>query len=129
MAQVKIYGLREHLEPSRAALSGAIHACVVAALDLPVDKRFQRFFPVDASNWFVPEDRSPQYTIIEIIMFEGRTLERKKQLIRLLFERIEQECGIRPQDVEITILESPRANWGIRGLPADELGLSYRIEE
>jgi phenylpyruvate tautomerase PptA (4-oxalocrotonate tautomerase family) len=61
-------------------------------------------------------------------MFEGRTVEAKKNLIRLLFTRIEAEAGIRPHDVEITIFETPRHNWGIRGLPGDELGLDYKVE-
>ena len=60
-------------------------------------------------------------------MFEGRTIETKKRLIRLMFERLETRCGIRPQDVEITIFETPRHNWGIRGLPGDELTLGYTV--
>ena len=129
MAQVKVYGIAEQLEPRKQRLSEIIHACVVEALDLPVDKRFQRFFPMDASNFLFPPDRSEQYTIIEIHMFEGRSAERKKRLIRLLFKRLHQECSLRPQDVEITVLESPRSHWGIRGVPGDELGLSYRVED
>ena len=31
------------------------------------------------------------------------------------------------EDLEITISETPRHNWGIRGLPADELGLTYEV--
>jgi hypothetical protein len=31
-------------------------------------------------------------------------------------------------DLEIVILESPKANWGIRGRIGDELQLSYRVE-
>ena len=84
---------------------------------------------MDASNFLFPPDRSEQYTIIEIHMFEGRSAERKKRLIRLLFKRLHQECSLRPQDVEITVLESPRSHWGIRGVPGDELGLSYRVED
>ena len=37
------------------------------------------------------------------------------------------ESDIAPQDVEITITETPRHNWGIRGLPGDELQLGYKI--
>ncbi|MCW3051151.1 MAG: tautomerase family protein [Chthonomonadales bacterium] len=129
MAQIKVYGIAEHLEPRKRRLSEVIHACMVEVLDLPVDKRFHRFFPMDASNFLFPADRSDQYTIIEVSMFEGRSVERKKRLIRLLFERLDQECSLRPQDVEITILESPRSHWGIRGLSGDELGLTYPIED
>lgn len=128
MAQIKIYGRAEHLRPIRKQLSDAIHACVVEALEYPPDKRFHRFFPLEAEDFIYPPDRSPNYTIIEISMFEGRSVATRKQLIRLLFDRIDQAIGIAPQDIEITISETPRANWGIRGHPGDELGLTYKVE-
>jgi phenylpyruvate tautomerase PptA (4-oxalocrotonate tautomerase family) len=99
----------------------------VDALQFPPDKRFHRFFPLDAADFHYAPDRSAHYTIIEISMFEGRSVETKKQLIRLLFERIDRELDIRAQDLEITIFETPRHNWGFRGLPGDEIGLSYKV--
>lgn len=127
MAQIKIYGLREHIEPNREHMSAAIHACSVEALGLPEDKRFHRFFPLDAADFFYAPDRSARYTIVEISMFEGRTVETKKKLISMLFEKLWRECGIAPHDLEITITETPKHNWGIRGLPADELSLNYNV--
>ena len=35
MAQVKIYGIREHLNPIKTQLSEVIHSCVVDALEFP----------------------------------------------------------------------------------------------
>jgi phenylpyruvate tautomerase PptA (4-oxalocrotonate tautomerase family) len=128
MAQIKIYGLRTHLAACRAALSDTIHACVIEALHYPPDKRFHRFLPLEPEDFIYPADRSEQYTMIEISMFEGRSDEAKKQLIRLLFARLQADVGIAPQDVEITIFETPRQNWGIRGQPGDELGLTYRVD-
>ena len=52
----------------------------------------------------------------------------KKTLFRLLFERLHDQLTISPQDVEITVTETPRHNWGIRGLPGDELQLNYKVE-
>lgn len=127
VAQFKIYGLREHLARVRAQLSDTIHACAIEALQLPAEKRFHRFFPLDEADFFFPPDRSSRYTIIEISMFEGRSVEAKKQLIRLLFARLQENVQIEPQDLEITISETPQHNWGIRGLPGDELSLNYRV--
>ncbi len=128
MAQIKIYGLSEHLDSLKAELSDVIHACVVEALAYPPDKRAHRFLPLDPSDFFYPPGRSQRYTIIEISMFEGRSVAAKKQLIRLLFERICGRFGMAAADVEITIVETPRHNWGIRGLPGDELDLNYRVD-
>ena len=128
MAQVKIYGLREHLGPRMAAMSEVVHCCVVDALQYPRDKRAHRFFPLEPPEFFYPAGRTNQYTILEFSMFEGRSVEAKKKLIRLIFERFEQQLAIAPQDVEVTIFETPKHNWGFRGLPGDEHVLNYDVE-
>jgi Tautomerase enzyme len=128
MSQVKVYGLREQLDPIKRQLSDVIHSCVVEALQYPADKRAHRFFPLDRSDFFCPAGRTDRYTIIEFSMFEGRSMAAKKHLMRLLFERAERECGIAPQDLEITIFETPKCNWGFRGLPGDEHQLDYKVE-
>ena len=128
MPQVKIYGLEENIVPKHFALSYAIHAALTEAIGTPEEKRFQRFIILEPENFIFPRDRTSNYTIIEISMFEGRSLEAKKNLIRLLYQKIETTTDIMPQDLEITILETPRANWGIRGVPGDELSLNYQVD-
>jgi phenylpyruvate tautomerase PptA (4-oxalocrotonate tautomerase family) len=128
MAQIKIYGMREHLKPIQAQLSDAIHACVVEALQFPANKRAHRFFHMEAEDFYFPASASPRYTIIEISMFEGRSVETKKQLIRMLFERVCSQVPRLPNEVEVTITETPKHNWGFRGSPGDEVGLSYKVE-
>lgn len=127
MAQVKIYGLKSSLAEKASLLSSAIHSAVVEALAYPADKKFHRFIALEKSEFIYPADRSDNYTIIEISMFEGRSVEAKKLLIRLLFANIAREAGIDPQNVEITIFETPKQNWGIRGMCGDELALGYKV--
>ena len=127
MGQIKIYGVKDWLTPIRETLSHIIHLCMVEALELPDDKKFHRFFPMERDNFYFASGRTEAYTIIEISMFEGRTVEAKKQLINLLFDRLNKELNLSPQDVEITIFETPQHNWGIRGLPGDELSLNYKV--
>lgn len=117
MAQVKIYGLAEAMRPIQQAFSDTLHACIVETLGLPQDKRFHRFILLGKEDFFYPPDRTEKYTIIEISMFEGRWTEVKKTLIRLLYERM-SSLGIPSDDLEITIFETPRSSWGIRGQPA-----------
>ena len=128
MSQIKIFGLRQQLDPIKRQLSDVIHSCVVEALQYPPDKRAHRFFPMDRADFFCPAGRTERYTIIEFSMIEGRSVEAKKCLIRLLFERVERECGIAPQDLEMTIFETPKHNWGFRGLPGDEHKLNYKVD-
>ena len=126
MAQIKIYGFKPHLADAKAALSEAIHSALMEAFNYPAEKRFQRFIALDKEEFVFPGDRSEHYLILEIIMFTGRSVEAKKQLIALLYKNF-QALGIGANDLEIVMLESPRHNWGIRGLPGDELALNYPV--
>lgn len=129
MAQIKIYGLAEHLNARRQAISDAIHNCAMAELGLPADKRFHRFIPLEMENFIHPADRTKAYTIIEVSLFEGRAVDTKKAFIRALFTKFAETGLAQNNDLEITLMETPRHNWGIRGLPADELQLNYKVEQ
>lgn len=136
MPQFKIYGQRDSLQSIKIQLSDIIHRCAQEALGLPANKRFHRFLPLEAEDFIYPNDpedssganRSSQYLILEISMFEGRSIETKKQLLHLLMERISSQLQISLNDIEITIFETPKHNWGIRGKTGDELGLAYKVE-
>jgi phenylpyruvate tautomerase PptA (4-oxalocrotonate tautomerase family) len=128
MAQVKVYGLDRQITANRQKISEAIHASLMSAFEYPPEKKFHRFIGLDKEDFIYPEDRSDSYTIIEFSVFEGRSEQAKKTLIRELFSNLEQLAGITPQDVEITIFETSKANWGIRGKPGDELALNYKVD-
>ncbi len=128
MAQVKIYGLKENITNNRNTISDAIHLSVMSALDYPEEKKFHRFIPLDPKNFIFPNDRTENYIIIEISMFKGRSASAKKSLIDEIYKNINTKAGINIQDIEITITETPKENWGIRGMPGDELNLSYKVE-
>lgn len=127
MAQVKIYALKSTISRYRELLSTAIHQALVDELGLPEAKKFQRFIVLEKESFIYPADRSDDYVIIEVLMFSGRSDAAKKAFINAIFSNIHIQCGIAPQDVEITLIESAKENWGIRGRPADELSLDYSI--
>ena len=128
MAQVKIYGEKERLRAARTALSEIVHRVNRRVLGLPEDKRFHRFIGLEAEDFLHPPDRSPAYLILEISLFEGRAPETKKALLKALMAEVSEGLGIAVEDVEITIFETPKANWGIRGQTGDELALTYKVE-
>ena len=97
------------------------------ALGIPKDKRAHRFIALAKEDFMMPEGRTEAYTSIEISMIEGRTSETKKKLIRLLFDRIQEQVGISHMDLEICIYESPACNWGFRGIHGDDIQLNYEI--
>lgn len=125
---ILIYGIKERLNPIKVNLSNAIHQCMSEVLGLPEDKRAHRFVPMDADNFYAPGGRSDAYTVIEINMMQGREITTQKALIKSLFRTIEEQIGISPIDLEITLHEQPAHCWGFRGMTGDEaLDLNYQI--
>ncbi len=125
---IVMYGIRENLDPVKPRLSDVVHACMQSVLGMPENKRAHRFIPMDEADFYFPAGRSKAYTVIEINMIEGRAVETKKVLIKALFAKIEEEVGIAPVDIEITIQEQPAHCWGFRGMTGDEAKLNYTIE-
>lgn len=128
MAQIKIYGEREHLRAVRDRLSEIIHDTAKAVLGLPPDKRFHRFIGLDREDFLYPDDRSQAYTIIEISLFEGRSEATKRALLENLMASLADRLALAPGDIEITLFETPRSHWGIRGRTGDRLMLDYNVE-
>ena len=128
MAQIKIHARRAFIDRHRQTLSDAIHGVMRKTLGLPEDKRFHRFIALDDADFIHPADRGDGYTVIEILMFEGRSDAAKRACLRGLMREIPAATGIPVEAVEITIVETPMANWGIRGKIGDELTLNYKVE-
>lgn len=128
MAQIKIYARPSLLAERKALISQAVHTALVSALQYPEDKKFQRFFPMNDGDFIHPSDRSERYTIIEVSLFEGRSVGAKRALIQAMIERLQDLAGIPAQDIEITLFETPKVNWGIRGTNGEDLSLGYRVD-
>jgi len=128
MAQFKIYGRTSFLRSAHIAIGEVVHQAAVRTLQLPADKRFQRFLALDDWQLVAPADRGERYLLIEVLMFSGRTLETRKALLRALMDDLTSELQLHANDVEVTIVESPRENWGIRGQHGDEMALGYQVE-
>ena len=75
---IRVYGLRQNLDPIKAKLSDVINGCMVDALSFPTDKRAHRFIPMDAEDFYYPEGRTDAYTVIEISLMEG-TVSRSQE--------------------------------------------------
>lgn len=128
MPQTKIYGHTEFIQQHRQTISDSIHACTIEALSYPPDKRFQRFISLEDEDFIYPGDRTKQYLVIEISLFEGRSVAAKKNLMRLIYEKLNAALNIAPNDIEIILYEVPTHNWGVRGVPGDELNFNYKIQ-
>ena len=129
MPQAKIYGIREHLTPVRAALSDAINESISQAFSFPRERRLQRFFPMAREDFiYPPHERSERYIIIEIDTFQGRSVDTLKELVRQIYRRVPAATGIEPRDIDVIVSEQPRHAWGLMGENGDEIKLTYKVE-
>jgi 4-oxalocrotonate tautomerase len=58
--------------------------------------------------------------VVVVEMWEGRTPEQKRSLIRGITKTFE-EIGTKPESLHIVIHDVPRTNWGLNGEQASKL--------
>jgi Tautomerase enzyme len=49
-------------------------------------------------------------------------------LIQALINHLKAQADIDAQDIEITLFETPKVNWGIRGMKGEDLSLRYKVD-
>ncbi len=111
----------------KKALLDAVHASMIEALKIPENDRNQRITEYGDENFIIPPGKTAKYTLVEIIMFPGRSIEAKRHLYQSLVRNL-AELGTDPMDVFIVLYEPPMENWGIRGgIPASEVDLGFKV--
>lgn len=104
------------------------HRSLVDALRIPENDRNQRLMEYDKDLFEIPEGKTRKFTVMEITLFAGRSMDAKRNLYRLVAERFEKELGVTGNDLMVVLHEVPAENWGIRGgKPASEVDLGFKI--
>ncbi len=110
-----------------AAIMEAVYQAQREALKVPEGDRQIRYIEHKPEHFAVPPEKTENYTLVEIALFPGRTLDAKRNLYKSIVHRF-GELGIAPSDVFIVLYEPPLDNWGIRGgLPASEIDLGFNL--
>ena len=114
----------------RKAILDGIHSALVEAFKIPDYDRNQRLYELDAEHFEFPDTKySNQYTLIELTVFKGRSLEAKRLLYSTIVRNLENDPGVKGEDITIVVYELPMENWGIRGgKPANEVNLGFKVE-
>jgi phenylpyruvate tautomerase PptA (4-oxalocrotonate tautomerase family) len=114
-------------EHKKAILNG-IHDALVESIKIPDHDRLQRIYELDEDN-FEANEKTDNITLIEIVLYKGRSIEAKKALYKAINKNLASNPGIDGNDIFIVLLEPPLENWGIRGgKPASEVDLGFNIE-
>ena len=105
----------------------AVHSALVEALKIQEQDRTQRLYEYPPSSFEVPPDKTDMFTLIEIMMFPGRSTAAKRHLYKTFVRNLER-LGIGPNDVFIVLYEPAMENWGIQGdTPASEVDLGFEV--
>ena len=97
------------------ALLDAVAAAVVQALEVPDRDRYQVVHEHEASRLVVQDtglgiERSADVVVIQVTS-RPRPREQKVAFYRLVCEQLEHRCGIRPDDVMVTVVENTDEDW------------------
>jgi phenylpyruvate tautomerase PptA (4-oxalocrotonate tautomerase family) len=96
------------------AIIEAVYQAQCEALQLPERDRTIRYIEHRPEHFHVPPDKDENYTLVEITLFAGRSLQAKRTLYKRIVKRFEA-LGIPASDVVIVLNEAPLENWGLRG--------------
>ncbi len=113
----------------KKALLDGVHEALVQSIKIPDYDRTQRLYELDADNFEATPNKTDNITVIEIVMFKGRSIEAKKQLYKTSVNNLTENPGIKGDDIIIVLHEPSLENWGIRGgKPSSEVDIGFRID-
>ncbi len=106
----------------------AVQSALREALRIPEWDRTLRLIEHPPSHFAVPPGRGERFTLVEVTMFAGRSLDAKRVLYGAIVRNL-GALGVPVADIKIALIEVPPENWGIRGgKPASEVDLGFEIK-
>lgn len=109
------------------ALVAAVQRALVEGIRIPEHDRDIRIIEYPPHAFAPPSGKGPAYTIIEISMFTGRSVDAKRRLYAALVSEL-AAFGLAATDLKIVVHDVPRENWGIRGKAAIDIELGFKVE-
>lgn len=128
MPSTTIEVIRQYSRDEESAVVEAVQSALVDALKLPEEDRTVRLVVHEPHRFAIPPDRTDRYTVVSVDLFEGRSMDAKRNLYRALVDNL-GHLGIPADHVKVLLREIPPENWGIRGgRPASDVELGFRID-
>ncbi len=119
---------RRYTPDEEERIIAAVHAALMEGLATPEWDRTIRLIAHEPHRFAVPPGRGERYTLVDIDLFTGRSLEAKRRLYQALVRKL-GALGIPADHIKILLRESRAENWGLRGgTPASELDLGFKVD-
>ena|SRR5207248_33170 len=130
MALARIEIVEGRTAEERADMVEAVRAALSEALRAPADDPVVRLAEYPREEFLLPypERHSDRYTLVEITMFAGRSMDTKRQLYEAIVRRLVQ-FEVPGDDILIVLHEPALENWAVDGgTPASEVDVGFRID-
>jgi phenylpyruvate tautomerase PptA (4-oxalocrotonate tautomerase family) len=116
MPLVRISLIAGKPESHKRKVSDAVHRALVETISIPAQDRFHIITEHGAADFiYDPEylniHRTTDLVMIQITLSAGRTLEVRKSLFKRMADLLQEEAGIRREDVFINLVEVAKENW------------------
>jgi len=119
MPLAKIEVRRSRPAAEVAALMEAVYLSMREALKVPEDDRQVRYIEHRPEHFWVAPGKTENYTLVEVMMFPGRSIDAKRTLYQGIVQRL-GTLGIAPLDVLVVLTEPPKESWGVLGAPVSD---------
>lgn len=108
----------------------AVQAAISEALGAPAEDPSVRLIEYPPEHFLIPypERHSDRYTLVEVTMFAGRSLETKRRLYEGIVGAL-AGFDVPPGDVLIVLHDPPMESWGVEGgRPASEVDVGFKVD-
>lgn len=115
------------LDGRHEELIAAVQAALVAGIGIPEDDLSIRILEYPVSCFATRPGSGPRYSVVEISMFSGRSIEAKRRLYANLAKSF-WAFGVPDCDLKIIIHDVPRENWSVGGVALSDVKIGFRID-
>lgn len=128
MPNVTIEVRKQYPREVEEALIDAVHTALAAVLKTPDWDKTIRLIVHQPHRFVAPPGKDERYTLIDIDLFSGRSLDEKRALYRAIVTNLGRH-EIPADHIKILLRESAAENWGVRGgVPASQMDLGFQID-
>jgi phenylpyruvate tautomerase PptA (4-oxalocrotonate tautomerase family) len=129
VALARIEILEGRTADEKRAMVEAVRAALSDALRAPGDDPLVRLAEYSPGQFSLPypDRHSDRFALVEVTMFEGRTMDTKRRLYSEIARRL-SEVGVLTQDVLIVLHEPPMHNWSNGSTPATETDIGFKVD-
>jgi phenylpyruvate tautomerase PptA (4-oxalocrotonate tautomerase family) len=105
----------------------AVHRAIVEGIKIPEADRYVRILEYPPESFAAAPAKGPRFTMIEISMFEGRSIEAKRRLYAALAREL-AAFDVPASDIKIVVHDEPRENWSVGGVALSDVEIGFKID-